>query len=78
MGRPKTNFILHVNTRGSRVYALAKLSLPQVSRGRRRKVLEKVVQESGLIAVIEWWTKGSIVAKPKSDFLGILVFSNAP
>lgn len=37
-------------------------------------MLEKIIQETGAIAMIEWWSKGSIIHKPKSDFYGILVF----
>jgi len=59
---------------GNRTYALVKFSFPDVSTKKRKEMLEKIIHETGSIAFIEWWSKGSIIHKPRSDFYGILVF----
>ena len=62
----------------SRIYQLVRFSLSEVSTGKRRRIVQTILSESGAIGLIEWWTKGSIVKKPKSHFYAILVFKAAP
>ena len=66
--------ILDTKVTNSRTYALVKFSLPDSSTKKRKETLEKIIQETGSIGLMEWWTKGSIVHKPRSNFYGILVF----
>lgn len=63
---------------GSRIYQLVRFSISEVSTDKRNKIIQAVLDESGAIGLIEWWTKGSIVQKPKSQFYAILVFETAP
>mgnify|MGYP001137920395 CR=1 FL=1 len=69
--------ILDTKVMGSRTYALVKFTFPDVGAKKRTEMLEKIVRETGSIALIEWWSKGSIIYKPRENFYGILVFRSS-
>jgi RNA-binding protein YhbY len=57
----------------TRRYKLVRISLSKINREARRKLLDKILDEKGTIAVIEWWGEGSIIHKPKERFYLIIV-----
>ena len=57
----------------SRTYQLIRFSIPKQSSKIRRRIMEKILDESDAIGLIEWWSKGSIIHKPKWEFYSILV-----
>ncbi|MEM2980557.1 MAG: hypothetical protein QW385_04200 [Thermoproteota archaeon] len=56
------------------IYKLFEFELPCVSGQKRRRILEAVMERTGAYALIEWWTRGSILYKPKYHFHAILLF----
>ena len=65
--------ILSVERKGSRMLELLKVSLPRVSNKDRNAILYKIMDERGSIGLIEPWTGGSIIHKPKFQFNVIAV-----
>jgi len=59
---------------GTLGYQLVKFSLPEMSRSKRSEALHKVLEETHAKALIEWWSRGSIVNKPRRQFYCILIF----
>lgn len=56
-----------------RVYLLLRFSFLKDAKITRKRILEKFIDETNAIGMIEWWTRGSIVKKPQLQFYGILV-----
>jgi len=52
----------------TRMYKLLRLSLTKTSNEVRKKILDDILHEEKTIGTIEWWTRGSIVHKPKAKF----------
>lgn len=57
-------------------YKLVKNRLLEVSREKRKKILESIMDKEHAFGLIEWWSKGSIVSKPRKEFYIILLCSN--
>lgn len=58
----------------NRVYHLISLTLPKMSKPKRKKILEVFLERTGAIGSFEWWTHGSILRKPVTTFELILIF----
>lgn len=59
---------------GDQVHTLIRFKMPEMSRAKRRSVLEAVMEEMGADALIEcFWTKGSLIHKNKWSFDAILI-----
>ena len=73
--RPRTFLyeVIDERTTKSRTYQLVRFSLSKGSTKIRKRIMEKILDESGAIGLVEWWLRGSIVQKPKWEFYGILV-----
>jgi hypothetical protein len=65
-----------INTKvvNSRVYQLIEVVSPSKSSKSRSNFLHRLLEETRAIGLIEWWTKGSIIGKPKEHFLCVLIF----
>jgi hypothetical protein len=57
----------------NRVYQLVEICSPNITREARSKFLRKILNRTGAIGLIEWWT-GGIIRKPRQRFRCILVF----
>ena len=59
---------------GSQVHTLIRFNLPEMSRDKRRKVLDAVMEEREAEALVEcFWTKGSLIHKNMRSFDAILI-----
>jgi len=67
--------IVDVKIINSRVYQLIEIRSQFTNRERRADFLQRLVEGTGAIRMIEWWSKGSIVKKPRDAFQCILVLS---
>jgi len=56
-----------------RIYKFLRFSLSQTSNVARKKIINKILDRERSVGIIEWWTGGSIVHKPKSEFQAILI-----
>ena len=56
-----------------RIYQLERISLPAVGATARRRMLEEVMDSTGAIGMVEWWSCGGIMQKPWRDFQVILI-----
>lgn len=67
-----------INTKvvGSQVYQLIEVVSPSKSSKERSSFLYRLLEETRAVGLIEWWTKGSIIKKPKGQFLCVLVLRN--
>jgi hypothetical protein len=63
-------------TSQGRVYRLLRMSIPKTSKEKRRRILDEILNEEKAIGIVEWWTRGSIIHKPKTEFQ-ILVITEA-
>jgi len=54
-------------------YKLIKNRLQEVSRAKRKKFLEKIMNNENAYGLIKWWSKGSIVNKSRREFYLILL-----
>jgi hypothetical protein len=63
----------------NRLYRWIELSLPRISKEKRRKILDTVLDDNASaigfnpVGLMEWWTKGSIVSKPTQKFFIIVI-----
>lgn len=49
----------------TRIYILVRVSVEMANTTTRRRLLEEIFEENGVIGFMEWWKRGSIVNKPK-------------
>jgi hypothetical protein len=69
--------LVDIKKAGNMTLVLLMFKLPPVSSNKRKKIIEKVLDESDADALIEFfWTKGSIIYKDRYQFYAILVFSD--
>lgn len=63
---------------GRQTRKLVRFRLPKMSREKRRRVLEKAMEENDADALVEcFWTKGSIVRKNQREFDAVLIIGEA-
>jgi len=65
--------IIHEQKRDNRVYQLIQFSLPDIGPKRRSSLIADLLNKPRSIGIMEWWERGSIINKPKRDFMAILV-----
>lgn len=59
---------------GDQLHTLVRFKIPEMSREKRRQVLEAVMEETEADALVEcFWTKGSLIYKDKWSFDAILI-----
>lgn len=59
---------------GDQVHTLIRFKMPEMSRQKRREILEMVMKETGADALVEcFWTKGSLIHKNMWSFDAILI-----
>lgn len=76
MSKPDKNHqyrVLNTKVVNSRVYQLIEVISPSKSSKERSNFLHKLLEETRAVGLIEWWTKGSIIKKPKRQFLCVLI-----
>lgn|GEM_PF-6764050 len=66
--------VVGVKIINNRIYQLIEISSQFSNREERANFLQKLVENTGAIGLIEWWPKGSIVKKPRNMFRCILIF----
>ncbi|MEM2507504.1 MAG: hypothetical protein QXR45_14160 [Candidatus Bathyarchaeia archaeon] len=66
--------VVSVKIVNDRIYQLIEISSQFSNREERADFLQKLVETTGAIGLIEWWPKGSIVKKPRNVFRCILIF----
>ena len=60
---------------GDQSHVLIRFKIPETSREKRRRILDRVMEETGADALVEcYWTKGSIIHKNQWSFDAILIF----
>lgn len=63
---------------GGQVHTLIRFKIPKMSNGKRRSILEAVMQERKTDAMIEcFWTRGSLIHKNLWAFDAILITEKA-
>jgi len=73
--KPRNYRVINTKVVGGRVYQLIEVVSPSKSSKERSNFLYRLLEESGAMGLIEWWTKGSIIKKPKRRFLCMLIFN---
>jgi hypothetical protein len=65
--------VIREDVRDDRIYQLVRFSLPDVSSRKRTLIIHDFLNQANAIGLMEWWTGGSIVKKPRRDFQAVLV-----
>jgi len=65
--------VMDVKNSVNRSYAFIKVYSPYKGKNARKKFLEKILDKTDAIGIVEWWTSGGIIRKPKHHFNCILI-----
>lgn len=68
--------VINAKVVDKRVYKLIEVISASESSKARSNFLHRLLEETRAVGLIEWWTKGSIIKKPKGQFLCVLILRN--